>query len=90
MQDQKYLNGPVIDKLRLSESRPIRNFTQTNENYLDWLNMSNLQAVMAENFSNLTVVQNGGGQTVDGPSFKPPQALLYLLLRQSCLLEWIS
>lgn len=90
MQDQKYLNGPVIDNLRPSETRPVRNFTQTNENYLNWLNISNLQQVMSEDFSNLTIVQQGGeGQGTELPSFRPPQALLYLLLRQSCLLEWI-
>lgn len=100
MQDQKHLKGPVVDNPKESETRPLRNFTQTNQNYIDWLIESAWEQVRDEDFSNLTFYQPGttseGNNTeiplenvANEPDISPPRALLYLLLRQSCLLEWL-
>lgn len=78
VKEHKYLNGPVIDRLKLSETRRIETLGSNNENYIDWLIMSNWEQIRAEDFSNIGVA----GAT-------PPKALLYLMLRHSCLLEYV-
>lgn len=78
VKEHKYLNGPVIDRLKLSETRRIEDLGSNNENYIDWLIMSNWEQIRAEDFSNIGVA----GAT-------PPKALLYLMLRHSCLLEYV-
>lgn len=78
VKQQKYLNGPVIDRLKLSETRRIEALGSNNENYIDWLIMSNWERIRTEDFSNIGV-----------PGATPPKALLYLMLRHSCLLEYV-
>jgi hypothetical protein len=72
--EQRYLNGPVIDSLPLSEQRVVEKISGGNENYIKWLQMSNYNTILAENYSN--VGANGAS---------PPNALLYLLLRHAAL-----
>lgn len=81
--NQRLLNGPVIDlEVRpYSETRGIQEFPQTTMNYIEWMLASDFNRVRAENFSNIPGVQSGQ---------KPPKALLYLLLRHGCLLEYVN
>ncbi|MDO1444627.1 hypothetical protein Q0590_00110 [Rhodocytophaga aerolata] len=76
--EHKYLNGPVIDTLPLSELRTIQALGSNEENYIDWLIQSNWEEIKAENFSNI-------GAT----GAPPPTALLYLMLRHAALLEYV-
>lgn len=76
--EERFLNGPVIDSLPLSEKRIVEKVGNGNENYLKWLKISNYQTILAENFSN-----------IGAPGANPPNALLYLMLRHACLLEYI-
>ena len=39
--DHKYLDGPIIDPLKLSESRGLSSIGSQGENYIDWLRNSN-------------------------------------------------
>ena len=78
VKQHKYLNGPVIDRLKFSEERRIEAMGSNNENYIDWLIMSNWEQIKAEDFSNI-----GASDAI------PPKALLYLMLRHSCLLEYV-
>ena len=78
VKEQKYLNGPVIDRLKLSEERRVETMGTNGENYLDWLIMSNWERIRNEDFSN-----------IGAPNATPPKALLYLMLRHSCLLEYV-
>ncbi len=80
MDEHRLLNGPVIDKLPLSETRSIQNIPNTIKNYIEWLRLSTLHQVRQENFTNI-------GANVNQ---KPPQALLYLLLRHACFLEYLN
>ena len=70
------LKGPVIDDKPLSESDGIRAYTADERNYLQWL-------IDAANTSIDAVYAQGG--FVDD---KPPQALLYLLLRHALQLGY--
>ena len=74
----KYLDGPVVDKLKLSEKRSIRAMGSNGENYIHWLRNSNWNQIKKEDFSNI-----GASGAV------PPNALLYLMLRHSALLEYV-
>lgn len=78
IEEHKFLNGPVIDRLKLSETRGIKSIGSNDENYIDWLIQSNWEQIRSEDFSNI-----GAG------SIPPPKALLYLMLRHSCLLEYV-
>lgn len=80
LQQHRLLNGPSIDLLPLSETRTIQKVPATVYNYIQWLRMSTLQQVRTENFTNIGAV---AGQ-------KPPQALLYLLLRHACFLQYLT
>lgn len=80
LEQHRLLNGPVIDPLPLSETRTIQNIPATVKNYIEWLGVSTLQQVRTENFTNI-----GASATQ-----KPPQALLYLLLRHACFLEFLN
>lgn len=80
LKEHRLLNGPVIDTLPLSETRSIQNIPATVKNYIEWLQVSTLQQVRTENFTNI-----GASATQ-----KPPQALLYLLLRHACFLEFLN
>jgi hypothetical protein len=80
LEQHRLLNGPVIDNLPLSETRTIQNIPATVKNYIEWLGLSTLQQVRTENFTNI-----GAAATQ-----KPPQALLYLLLRHACFLEYLN
>ncbi|HHG85340.1 MAG TPA: hypothetical protein ENJ82_11395, partial [Bacteroidetes bacterium] len=51
--EHKFLNGPVIDPLKFSESRSIKPMGSNGENYIDWLIMSNWEQVRSEDFSNI-------------------------------------
>jgi hypothetical protein len=70
------LKGPVIDDRPLSETEPIRACTADGKNYLQWL----IDA--ARTSINAVYAQQG---FKDG---KPPQALLYLLLRHALQLGY--
>lgn len=72
--EQRYLNGPVIDTLPFSEERLVEKINGGNRNYIEWLEMSNYTTILRENFSNI----GAGGAS-------PPNALLYLLLRNAAL-----
>lgn len=76
--EHKYLNGPVIDPLKFSELRGIKPMGSNDENYIDWLIASNWEQIRSEDFSN-----------IGAPDASPPTALLYLMLRHSCLLEYV-
>lgn len=81
--DQRLLNGPVIDLdiLPFSEIRGIQEFPETTMNYIEWMLASDFSQIRAEDFSNIPDVLSGQ---------KPPKALLYLLLRHGCLLEYVN
>lgn len=74
--NQNRLKGPVVDDQPLSESMPVRQYTDDHRNYLQWL----VDAAR----SSLDELRREDGFTAD----KPPTALLYLLLRHSLLLSW--
>lgn len=71
LSDPSLLQGPIIDDLPDSEEKPIRPYSTTGENYIEWLVSSTGDTVRLQDF---------GGNPV-------PQALLYLLLRHSVLLS---
>lgn len=77
LKEQKYLKGPVIDTLPLSETRSIKQIASTGKNYIEWLSTSNYSQILNEDFSSIGAPRNT----------PPPTALLYLMLRQSWLLE---
>lgn len=77
LKEEKYLRGPVIDGLPLSETRSLQQIAATGKNYIEWLIASNYTQVRNEDFTNIGAPANT----------TPPTALLYLMLRQSCLLE---
>ncbi len=70
------LKGPLIDDKPLSETEPIRAYTADGNNYLQWL-------IDAANTS-LDAVYAQEGFLDD----KPPQALLYLMLRHAIQLGY--
>jgi hypothetical protein len=80
LKEEKYLKGPVIDPLPLSESRRINQIAATGKNYIEWLIASTYTQVRNEDFTNIGAPANTA----------PPVALLYLMLRQSCLLEIVQ
>ncbi|MEX0328940.1 MAG: hypothetical protein AB3N07_09480 [Ruegeria sp.] len=71
------LKGPLIDDQDLSETDPIRAYTEGGENYLDWLRM-------AAASSHDTLRKQEG--FADGP----PNALLYLMLRHALDLSYVE
>ncbi len=75
---EKYLDGPVIDIYPYSEKRTLNIIGSNGENYIDWLNKSDFNTIFNEDLTNI-----GAAGTV------PPKALLYLMLRHSCLLEYV-
>jgi hypothetical protein len=68
------LNGPLIDDRPLSELDPIRGYTVDNRDYITWL-----ATVGRESFEDLRL-ENG---FIDS---RPPDALLYVMLRHALLL----
>jgi hypothetical protein len=70
------LKGGVVDDQPLSETAPIRAYTETKENYIQWL-------IDAANAS-LDALYKQDGFKDD----KPPSALLYLLLRHALQLGY--
>jgi hypothetical protein len=72
------LKGPVIDNVPLSETDPVRSYTPTGKNYLQWL-------LDAANTSHDALRAQSG--FIDN---KPPQALLYLLLRHALQLSFYN
>jgi hypothetical protein len=72
------LNGGVVDDRPLSETAAIRGYTATNANYLQWL-------IDAANTS-LDALYQQNGFTDD----KPPNAILYLILRHALQLGYYS
>ncbi len=80
LQQHRLLNGPVIDTLLLSENRRVQDIPATTKNYIEWLKLSTLQQIRDEDFTNI-------GATA---SQKPPQALLYLLLRHAIFVEYLN
>lgn len=83
VREQRLLDGPLIDMevLPLSETRTTQPFPETETNYIEWLLISDFNQVKAEYFGNISGILDGQ---------KPPQALLYLLLRHACLLQYIN
>lgn len=88
--NQRLLNGPIVDEHPLSEKRSIRHFKNVlnqyylpDKNYLGWLAHPSvtLEALKAENY------QIGNYL---GYNHTPPRALLYLMLRQSLMLEYLN
>ena len=88
--NQRLLDGPLVDEHPLSEKRSLRHFRNitnnhflSDKNYLGWLSHSsvNLEALKAENYQagNYLPYQH-----------TPPRALLYLMLRQSMMLEYVN
>jgi hypothetical protein len=76
---QHKLQGPVVDDRPLSETEGIRAYTPDNRNYLQWL-------IDAANTS-LETLRRQSGFTDN----KPPNALLYILLRYSLMQSyWIT
>lgn len=75
---EKYLNGAAVDPFPLSETRGLKVLGSNGENYIDWLEKSDFYTIKAENFSNI-----GASGAI------PPNSLLYLMLRHSCLLEYV-
>ncbi|MDZ4701898.1 MAG: hypothetical protein SH809_19460 [Rhodothermales bacterium] len=69
LQSPNKLTGPIVDDVKLSETAPIRAYTDTGLNYIEWL------AAAAR--TSLDQVRLQDGFTND----QPPTALLYLLLR---------
>lgn len=73
---QHLLKGPLIDDRPLSETAPIRSYTDDNRNYIQWL-------IDAASRS-LEVLRTQ-------PEFKddqPPSALLYIMLRHALMLSF--
>ena len=75
--EHKFLDGPVVDPLGLSETRGLKAIGSNEENYIDWLIKSNWNQIKSENYSN-----------IGAPEGIPPNSLLYLMLRHSTLLEY--
>jgi hypothetical protein len=75
---EKYLNGPLIDPFPLSETRTLNAIGSQGENYIEWMYRSNYNIVAQERFNN-----------IGSPGITPPNSLLYLMLRHSCLLEYV-
>lgn len=75
--NHKYLNGPVIDRLGLSEEKKLSIIGAEEENYIDWLLKSNWRQIKNEDFS-----------TIGAPDGIPPNSILYLMLRHAALLEY--
>lgn len=73
---QQPVLAPLIDDRPLSETDPVRAYTDDHRNYLRWL------ADAAD--SDLDTIRLEAGFTDDAP----PSALLYLLLRHAVLLGW--
>ncbi|HVQ90231.1 MAG TPA: hypothetical protein VMU51_04275 [Mycobacteriales bacterium] len=73
---QHRLAGPLIDDRPLSETEPVRAYTDSGANYLRWL------AEAAR--SSLDTLRREQGFTAN----RKPTALLYLLLRHALLLSW--
>ncbi|MDX2442615.1 MAG: hypothetical protein QNK30_02335, partial [Bacteroidales bacterium] len=61
------LNGPLIDDVPESETKPIRNYSADGKNYIEWLRQVDGEKIRRQDF---------GGENA-------PTALLYLLLRHS-------
>lgn len=78
--ENRLLDGPVIDLLKLSETRTVQNIANGTANYIQWLEQSTLQQIRQEDFTNIGAP---AGQA-------PPQALLYLLLRHAWFLEHVE
>lgn len=78
--EHRRLNGPVIDKLSLSETRTVEKIPNGNANYIQWLLQSPLSKIRNEDFTNIGAP----------PGQAPPQALLYLLLRHAWFLEYLQ
>ena len=76
-QDHKFLNGPVIDTIGLSEERKLSALGANGENYIDWLIKSNWAQIKNEDLS-----------TIGAPDTVPPSSLLYLMLRHAAMLEY--
>ena len=72
------LKGPLIDDVPLSESAPIRFYTEDNRNYIQWL-------IDAANDSH-DVLRKQSGFISD----KPPDALLYLMLHHALDLGYLD
>ncbi|HEV7921894.1 MAG TPA: hypothetical protein VGR02_13980 [Thermoanaerobaculia bacterium] len=70
------LKGPVVDDRPLSETEPIRGYTDDGRNYIRWL----IDA--AQKSHDELYAQRGFSQD------KPPQALLYLMLRHALQLGY--
>ncbi|MEX6688080.1 hypothetical protein QTN47_11275 [Danxiaibacter flavus] len=75
---EKHLDGPIIDIYPFSEKRTLNMIGSNGENYIDWLNKSDFTTISNEDFSN-----------IGAAGIIPPKALLYLMLRHSCLLEYV-
>ncbi|NII25638.1 DUF4200 domain-containing protein [Pseudoflavitalea sp. X16] len=75
---EKRLDGPVIDPFPFSETRTLNAIGSNGENYIDWLYKSDYDTIRREDFSN-----------IGAPGAVPPKSLLYLMLRHSCLLEYV-
>ena len=73
---QNALAGPLVDDRPLSETDPVRSYTDDGRNYLAWL-------VDAARTS-LETLRQEDGFTGD----EPPTALLYLMLRHALVLAW--
>lgn len=73
---QYLLQGPLIDDRPLSETDPVRPYTDDGRNYLGWLVDASRQS--------LDTLRRQTGFSGD----RTPVALLYLLLRHSLLLSW--
>lgn len=72
------LKGPLIDDVPLSESDPIRAYTEDNKNYIQWL-------INAANDSHDTLRKQQGFS-----NNKPPTALLYLMLQHALDLGYLD
>ncbi|HNF71351.1 MAG TPA: hypothetical protein PLP34_02990, partial [Chitinophagaceae bacterium] len=65
------LQGPLIDDVPDSETNPIRDYSASGKNYIEWLASESANTIRVENF--------GGNEA--------PVALLYILLRHALLLS---
>lgn len=79
LREPRYLNGPVIDTNPLSETRTVKEMS-TDWNYIRWLAEASYLDIRDERFTIAGLPANT----------TPPTALLYLLLRHSCLLEYVN
>ncbi|MGH9248001.1 MAG: hypothetical protein ACRD0W_00550, partial [Acidimicrobiales bacterium] len=73
---QHELRGPLVDDRPLSETDPVRAYTDDGHNYLTWLRDAAS--------TSLETLRREDGFTDE----RPPTALLYLLLRHALLLGW--